>query len=89
MRISIILAILGFTTGLISSWYWLKSSLISIKPKIDGRFGGAIATPGTPWISGTIEAFAKAGRLNRAAALWTAASVLLNAIAALFGAFSR
>lgn len=86
---SIGLAVLGAFTGVIAAIYWYRASVGGIHAKVDGRFGGGMATGLEPWMGAIIDAIRKSSRLNRIAALWTAASVLLAAASSLAGAFSN
>lgn len=65
----------------------VREVAVKVVPKVDGRFGGGMATPGLPWLRGSIDAQAESGKLNKAAAAWTAVSVVLSAASALVGAF--
>jgi hypothetical protein len=82
---SMALAIGSLVTGLVAAWYWYKSSIVKVVPKADGRFGGGMATATAPWLSGAMVAFAEGARLNKNAALWTAASVVLAALSSITG----
>lgn len=84
-----VLAALAAGTGLIAAWYWYRSGKISIsigwRPKV--VFRGPVDPAEEQqelmeWTVATIDAFSVAGRLNRTAALWTAASVILSAATA-------
>jgi len=70
--------------GLIAAWYWYQASKIPFKPNYDELpddvsdidFHGALVTA-------VMIAVQKAGALNRLAALWTAAAVVLGGSASL------
>jgi len=92
--LSIALAGLAGISGLIAAWRWYRSSQIPIDPgwQLPGT-GGLIeptdeASQAIGWAMATINAFNEASGLNRKAALWTAASVLLSAASAIAGAIS-
>jgi hypothetical protein len=87
--LSIALALIGAVAGIVAATYWYKASAVKIVPKADGRFGGGMALSTTPWVTGALDAFSETARLNKTAALWTAASVLLSAVSAVAGAFSN
>jgi len=72
-------------TGLIAAVYWYKASVVKVVPKADGRFGGGIATPPAPWVRGALDALEESSRLNRTASIWTAVSVLFNALSNVAG----
>jgi hypothetical protein len=84
---SIALAFCALFTGLLAARYWYKSSVVKLVPKTDRRLGGgAMAVATTPWVAGTMKAFADAAGLNKNASLWTAASVVLSALSSVAGA---
>jgi hypothetical protein len=85
---SIILALLAGVTGLVAAAYWYRGSGVKIVPRVGARFGG-MAAPGAPWLSGSLDAFKEAARLNKIASLWTAASVFLGAASSVIGAFAN
>lgn len=87
--ISFVATGLGFASlvcGLIAAWYWYKASKIPFAPNYDELpddvsdidFHGALVTA-------VMIAVQKAGSLNRVAALWTAAAVVLGGAASLIG----
>jgi len=77
-------SIVSVLCGLVAAWYWFEASRIPFKPHYDqlpddvseNEFHGALVTA-------VMIAVQKAGALNRVAALWTAASVLLSGSASL------
>jgi hypothetical protein len=84
--LSIALAIAALVTGLIAAWKWRAAS--KIHPKPSWRFEPVEPTlKHMGWDAATLEAFQKAGELNAAAALWTAASVALGAASSIAGSF--
>lgn len=84
---ALVLVFFGFATGLYAAFWWLKASRVQIDPK-----WGPLGEPVDPvasnadWIGAALDSASKSADLNRRAALWTAASVALNAIAATVGA---
>jgi hypothetical protein len=93
----VLLASPGFVTGCTGAWYWYQASKVSIIPTRDDLAApsrpldpGLIAelqkNPLPPeygaWLA-SVGAATKASRLNKTAAIWTAASVALNALAGL------
>jgi len=78
------LSVASLGCGLIAAWYWYKASKIPFTPSYDKLpddvsdidFHGALVTA-------VMLAVGKAGALNRLAALWTAASVVLGGSAGL------
>lgn len=67
--------------GLISAWYWYKASSGYFEPQLDKI---AIDAPESDFSWALIRAIMKrtaiAGRANRKAALWKAATVVLGAM---------
>ncbi|WP_158816551.1 hypothetical protein [Methylocapsa sp. S129] len=83
---SIILALLGLGAGIRASLIWWNASKVENSPEIipDDPVAGTMV-----WAESTKKAFEDAGKLNAQAAAWTAASVALNALGAIAGAFSN
>ncbi|WP_350015437.1 hypothetical protein ABNK63_09040 [Rhodanobacter sp. IGA1.0] len=89
--VEVLLAIGGCVAGLVSAGYWLKASVVPIDPiwsKQGGVEPGVHSLSQDGWISGMLEAALESARLNKIAARWTAATVVLAAISALVGTFS-
>jgi hypothetical protein len=89
---SIVLATAALVVGLRAAQYWLRASKVEIVPVWpDGAYG--LVEPGETeasqdgWIAGTIGAVAASSELNKSAARWTAAAVILSAVSSVFGAF--
>ena len=79
--IGIAFALLAFGCGLLAAWFWYRASKVETTPT--WAVAGGIEPPVTEasqggWISGLLEAGAEAARLNKLAALWTAASVIVG-----------
>lgn len=80
------LVVLTLVSSLISAWYWWKSSQVDISP----RWGGGVESGDSEqslqaWVGALLEASAELARLNKRAALWSAASVLLVALSGIMG----
>ena len=86
--ISIVIAIGAGLCGLIAARYWYKSSIIEFGPDWDfeppdeqmknmGRFAAIM------------KAAKESSNLNKFAARWTAASVVLSAVSAIAGAWGK
>jgi hypothetical protein len=79
-------AVMGsLVTGILAAWYWYRASQVTLKlpdtpqgEDIDLEILKAMAI----WIVKIRTEIAWGNRLNKIAALWTAASVLLSAIGA-------
>jgi hypothetical protein len=89
--LSISLALLSSAAGLVAAWFWYRSSQVPAVPPW-AAVGGI--EPGDPdlarsgWIAALLESTQEAGRLNKVAALWTAASVALGVAAVVAQAFA-
>lgn len=78
------IALAALICGLVAAWYWYKASKVPFAPNYDELpadvsdidFHGALVTA-------VMIAVQKAGALNRLAALWTAAAVVLGGAASL------
>jgi hypothetical protein len=72
--------------GLMSAWYWYKASSGYFEPQFDKI---AIDAPESDFswalIRAIMKATAKAGRANRKAALWTAATIALGTMSGFLG----
>ena len=86
---SITLALIASATGIWSSWLWYRASRVQIMPmwQTEGRIEPLDPTSAqAEWIVALLQTATKSGHLNRKAAVWTAATVLLSTIATLVGA---
>lgn len=83
--VELILAVAAFVTGLLAAQYWYKASHIQTVPKwgYSGESQWAQALGQHHWTGQLIASTSESARLNKIAALWTAAAVALNAFAAL------
>jgi len=92
--ISFILSVTGFALGLVSAYFWLKASEVSVLPAWKRELPKDVIarSPGEnindivhknmmAWVTGIMGAFRKSGQLNRRAAIWTAATVVVTAVA--------
>ena len=86
---SIALALVASATGIRSAWLWHRASRVQVMPmwETDGRIEPLDPTNAqAEWIVALLQTATKAGDLNRKAAVWTAATILLSTIASLVGA---
>ncbi len=75
------LALVTLTSGLMSSWFWFQASRVAAVPFRFGRVEPDAADGSqTGWTSGLLVASNEAARLNKVAALWTAATMALGVI---------
>jgi hypothetical protein len=75
--LSVLLACLGAVTGIVAAYYWYRSSQVSINPVWLTESGDPHASQ-SGWLAATMGAFSESARLNKIAASWTAAAVVLN-----------
>jgi len=83
---AVILAIAALAAGLVSAWYWYRTSRVSPLEPISG-FLGAHGTTDSP--DNWYRAASASARLNERAAIWTAATVILGAGSNLLGTSSN
>jgi hypothetical protein len=94
--VSLILSVSGFAFGLLSAYFWLKASKISVSPawKLESPRDVVARSPNVSendvvsknimgWVTGAMTAFKKSGELNRRAAKWTAVTVAVTSFASL------
>ncbi|HEY1903040.1 MAG TPA: hypothetical protein VGG56_11435 [Terracidiphilus sp.] len=86
-------AFAALVVGLRAAQYWLKASKVDVVPVWpDGP--QALMEPVEPeqsqrgWITATIEAVKLSSDLNKRAARWTAAAVILSAVSSVLGALA-
>ena len=94
---SILLALVALGTGVTAAWYWYLSA--KVDPRTGWDYPPGNATKDSKvlldnlnalvvWIFAIKDALEETSRLNRNAAIWTAISVLLSALAALAGSLN-
>jgi hypothetical protein len=82
--IAVIAALFALVCGLRAAWLWYQSS--QVKPVPEGPEPVVPELRAMWWQSAQIEAADRSADLNAQAAKWTAASVVLGAVASLSGA---
>ena len=87
MTPSIFFALIAFGSGLTAAWYWHASTKANVAPVWEDKKDGDKVFHAMRWIESVSMVFATSSRLNKKAALWTAASVLSSAISAIAGAW--
>jgi hypothetical protein len=96
---SIVLAFVALFTGLVGAYFWFESSRVPIErlggdvpPRPDGLSPGEqldrMTKMNTLYLLGMYEAAHKTARLNKTAAIWTAAAVIFGALSSVFGSFA-
>ncbi len=89
MRIilGLFLAVAALISGLIAAYYWFRSAEVRLKKL--GNFAEpvneAVLDSFTQWIFEIADNIKDAAALNKRAAIWTAVSVVLGAIASVIG----
>ena len=81
-----LLAIVGLICGLIAAYYWYRSSKVDIDTPL-GIESVEQLTSQMGWIAKTRLDLHEAGRLNKIAALWTAASVVCGGLSSILGSY--
>jgi hypothetical protein len=89
--LALILAALSAVAGLIAAWQWWKASKVEFRPfeEVNGQLVEVPPTDVVVWVGAVRHTLRKSGRLNKIAAIWTAASVGLAGMSALAGALSN
>jgi hypothetical protein len=77
---SIALSLLGLVFGLIAAYYWFAASRVVITP-IGRMESGDPQLNTMGWVVANMDAFSRSGALNKLAAVWTAATVLVSTFA--------
>ena len=78
--IALLLAASALATGLVAAWYWYQSSIVTVEQTNKEAKSVEFITLGL--LRGTIQAYQEVADLNKKAALWTMASVVLSAASA-------
>jgi hypothetical protein len=88
---SLVLAGLALLSGIVAVARWYKASKVMVMPMedINGELKPLSILRTPEWIYAVYQGIEKSGDLNRNAALWTAASVMLSAAGSAFGAFAK
>jgi len=73
----------GFLAGIVASWYWFKSTKVSIDPSKTKSQSGQEAFVLMRWIDSVMTTSATASQLNAKAAGWTAVSVFCSGLSGL------
>jgi hypothetical protein len=82
--LAIIFAVAALTCGLTAAHYWYRSSIVEIR--LDSDFEPVVEElHNRVWFSAAMKAASESARLNRIAALWTAAAVILGTASSIFG----
>jgi hypothetical protein len=99
--VSLILSAAGFALGLLSAYFWLKASEVSVSPAWELEFPRDVIARSPDksendvvhnnimgWVTGVMAAFKKSGELNRRAAIWTAVTVAVTSFASLLSSIA-
>jgi hypothetical protein len=82
----LLLALSALATGLVAAWYWYRSSNVTAEQTNKEAKSFDSVTLGL--LRGAIQAQQEVATLNKKAALWTMATVVLSAASAVAGAWS-
>lgn len=86
--VPVALAVMSLVTGLIAAYLWLLASQVNVDP---GWGQNPLMEPvdddqkSMAWIVGMLKASTDSARLNKFAARWTAASVILGGLSSTVG----
>jgi hypothetical protein len=92
MNWPLVAAIASFVAGLIAAFYWYRASQVNFVPFEEA---GGVVRRLSPlndpehWIVAIDKTLQKSGKRNRIAAIWTAVSLLLTALAAVLSALPQ
>jgi hypothetical protein len=81
-------ALVAFVTGVLAAWYWYMSTEENIVPVWEKGDKGQDVMRFVKWVTSVNDTSIAVAKLNRKAALWTAASVLATGLTALFAAWA-
>lgn len=87
--LNVALSIAGFLSGVVSAYYWYVASTVTASPAWELEIRGDINKNIMGWVAGNMIALKRSGDLNKRAALWTAATILISAIASLLSTCER
>ncbi len=81
MKVSgLILAILSLVTGRLAAWYWYQASVITVGLALRSGPGGGMPGVVRAALGGLRQSVEASATLNKNAALWTAAAVVLGTL---------
>jgi hypothetical protein len=89
---SFIFSVTGFVFGLCAAYFWWKASEYSVSPAWKLELPSDVPSKSANdvvhnnimgWVTGVMSAFKKSGELNRRAAVWTAVTIGVTALASL------
>lgn len=79
--LSVALSVFGVVCGLVSAYYWHAASKVIVYPAWELEIRGDTDKNIMGWVTGNMIAFKRSGDLNKQAALWTAATIVLSTVA--------
>ena len=79
--LSVVLSVIGLLFGLVSAYCWHAASRVTVSPAWELEIRGDINKNIMGWVTGNMIAFKRSGDLNKRAALWTAATILVSTVA--------
>lgn len=82
---AVVLAMLSFLTGLLAAWYWYKASTVPVERRSDRGPKGAMLGVVRAELGSITAATETSAILNKKAAGWTAATVILGTLANVLG----
>jgi fructose-specific phosphotransferase system IIC component len=79
--LSIVLSVVGLLFGLVSAYWWHAAGKVTVSPAWELEIRGDINKNIMGWVTGNMIAVKRSGDLNKCAALWTAATILVSTLA--------
>jgi hypothetical protein len=76
-----VFAVISLVSGVVSAYYWYRSSEIKISPAWKPDIDGDKEKNMMAWVVGNMIALTKSGRYNRIAALWATLAAVAAALA--------
>ena len=87
--LSVAFSVVGLLFGLVSAYCWHAARKVPVSPAWELEIRGDINKNIMGWVAGNMIALKRSGDLNKRAALWTAATILISAIASLLSTCER
>ena len=87
--LGVVLAFISLISGVVSAYYWYRSSRIKISPAWEPDIDGDPGKNVMAWVPGNMIALTQSGRSNRSAALWATLAAVAAAATSAVSIFSK